>query len=587
MFLKSSFCKLALVIAFGIGFVPVTVQAQTPQGERRMPDMRLPVVSFPAGKSFIEVPFAVESNLMVIPISVNGSRPLRNVLDTGAQGTSLHNSEIIDSLNLKIVGTMPVRGAGGGAGGGAASEVSIAENVSFNIGGIGLSGGRIAVRRLPKDSPFGSFDGVIGRIIFSTLVVEVDWEKRVVKFYEPAKYKYSGKGAVLPLTFDEGGRPYTTANVRLSDDKSVPVKLVIDTGASHALSLEVGTKPEIKFPEGAAKIVLGRGGSGEITGYAGRVKSFELGGQTFDNLPTSFPDESLGVGGSNGRNGNLGSGLLRRFKVIYDYSRKQMIVEPNKFVGEPFGTAMPSNVAANAAQVSPSALQDYVGKYGNKEISVKDGALYYQRISGRSAALRATGKDKFALNTDAQITFARDGKGVVSEMLIEWVERDKEQLKRETPTSNQPSSQPSNQPAVQPAVQPQNGQPLSQADLEVRNLERQWLDAYEKRDAETMKRILSDDFKLTFSNGSVQTKADILAQLKAAQDAGRPSSKFSTEDVQSRVEGDTVILAGRFIQMTERDGQMRTMQLRYSDTYAKRQGRWQVVASQLTRIQPQ
>ncbi len=48
MFLKSSFCKLALVIAFGIGFVPTTVPAQTPQGARRMPDMRLPSVTFPA-----------------------------------------------------------------------------------------------------------------------------------------------------------------------------------------------------------------------------------------------------------------------------------------------------------------------------------------------------------------------------------------------------------------------------------------------------------------------------------------------------------------------------------------------------------
>jgi len=573
MFLKSSFCKSALVIAFSIGIVSATVSAQIAQSERRMPDMRLPVVSFPAGKSFVEVPFEVESNLMVIPVSVNGSRPLRYVLDTGAQGTSLNNSEIIDSLNLNITGTMPVRGAGGG---GVASEVSIAGNVNFNIGGIELSGGRLAVRRLPKDSPFlASYDGVIGRIVFSTLVVEVDWEKRVVRFYEPAKYKYSGKGAVLPITFDEGIRPYTTANVVLSSDQKVPVKLVVDTGASHALSLEVGTKPEIKFPGEATKIVLGRGGSGEITGYARRVKSFELGGQTFKNMPTSFPDESLGVERSNGRNGNLGNGVLRRFKVIYDYSREQMIVEPNKFAGEPFGTAMPNNVAANTVQVSPATLQEYVGKYGNKEISVRDGGLYYQRIGGRGVALRATSKNKFALNTDAQITFVRDGKGVVSEMVIEWVDRDKEQLKREVPISIQPQ----NQPRVQ--------QQLSEAEQEVRKLEREWLDAYEKQDAETMKRIVSDDFKLTFSNGSVQTKADILAQLKSAQDSSRPSPKFSTEDVQSRVEGDAVILTGSVIQTMNRDGQTKTMQMRYTDTYAKRQGRWQVIASQLTRIQPQ
>jgi ketosteroid isomerase-like protein len=109
-------------------------------------------------------------------------------------------------------------------------------------------------------------------------------------------------------------------------------------------------------------------------------------------------------------------------------------------------------------------------------------------------------------------------------------------------------------PSNQPNTQSQNEQPLSQAEQEVRKLEREWLDAYEKCDTEAMNRILSDDFKLKFSNGSVQTKADILAQLKSARDSGRPSPKFSTEDVQSRVEGEAVILTGRLIQTTERNG---------------------------------
>ncbi|MBA2733180.1 MAG: aspartyl protease family protein [Acidobacteria bacterium] len=532
---------MALAIAFSIGFVPTIVSAQTPQGERRrMPDVRLPSVTFPAGKSVIEIPFEVEGNWMVIPVSVNGSRPLRFVLDSGASGTGFYNEQAAASLNLKITGTMPVRGAGGG---GVTSEVAIAENVSFNIGGIEFSDGRLAVRKSSSGSlSLTGIDGVIGRIVFATLVVEVDWEKRSIKLHDPAKYKYSGKGTVLPLTFDDGGRPYTMANVVLSGDKKVPVKLVVDTGGSHTLSLDVGSKPEILLPEGARKTVLGRGGSGEITGYAGRIKSFELGGQMLKDVPTDFPDESSGTAGIGGRQGNLGSGVLRRFKVIYDYSRKQMIIEPNKFAGEPFGTAMPNNVAANTAQVTPSALQEYVGKYGNKEISVRDGGLYYQRIGGRGVALRAMGKDKFALNADAQITFIRDAKSVVSEMLIEWVDREKEQLKREVPPSNQPNTQ------------SQNEQPLSQAEQEVRKLEREWIDAYEKCDTEAMNRILSDDFKLKFSNGSVQTKADILAQLKSARDSGRPSPKFSTEDVQSRVEGEAVILTGRLIQTTERNG---------------------------------
>ena len=147
---------------------------------------------------------------------------------------------------------------------------------------------------------------------------------------------------------------------------------------------------------------------------------------------------------------------------------------------------------------------------------------------------------------------------------------------------------PSAPSSVSPQLQkPQDEKTLIQAEQEVRKLEREWLDAYEKRDAEAMNRILADDFKLTFSNGRTQTKADILAQLKSEKESGRPSPKLSTEDVQSRIEGDKVILTGHFIQQTERDGQTRTMKLSYTDTYTKRQGRWQVIASQLTRIQTQ
>jgi hypothetical protein len=259
----------------------------------------------------------------------------------------------------------------------------------------------------------------------------VDWERHVLRLSKPANYKYQGSGTTVPLTFDEGGRPYAAASVAIADEKLIPVKLVIDTGGSHALSLDAGSKPEIKAPEGAAKVVLGRGASGEITGSTGRVKKFQLGGHALADIPTDFPDSSSGTAGLGGRNGNLGAGVLRRFNVVYDYSRNQMIVEPNKSFADPFGTAIASGAAGRTVRLPPDVLQEYVGSYGNKEISVKNGGLYYQRIGGRGADLRAVGIDKFALNTDAQITFVRDAKGVVSEMVIEWIDRDKELLKRE------------------------------------------------------------------------------------------------------------------------------------------------------------
>jgi len=96
-------------MVFDLGLVSATGTAQTPQVQRPMP-LQLPKLNFPDGKSVVEIPFEVEGNWMVIPVSINGSRPLRFVLDTGAQGTVLQNPEIADSLNLKITGKMAVRG---------------------------------------------------------------------------------------------------------------------------------------------------------------------------------------------------------------------------------------------------------------------------------------------------------------------------------------------------------------------------------------------------------------------------------------------------------------------------------------------
>ena len=116
----------------------------------------------------------------------------------------------------------------------------------------------------------------------------------------------------------------------------------------------------------------------------------------------------------------------------------------------------------------------------------------------------------------------------------------------------------------------------------VQKLERAWLDAYEQHDTKSMDAIVADDFTITFPNGSMQSKTQILASLKSPRPAGR-SIKFHTEDVQARVYGDTVILIGRVVMQYQRDGQtVSKEEQRYTDTYVKRNGRWQVVASHLS-----
>jgi len=117
--------------------------------------------------------------------------------------------------------------------------------------------------------------------------------------------------------------------------------------------------------------------------------------------------------------------------------------------------------------------------------------------------------------------------------------------------------------------------------MELRALERQWLDAYSRRDAAVLQRIEADDFTITYPDGKVLTRADEIENMKKA--APQDGSAAHTEDTKVRLFGDVAILTGRYL-VTRGDSGPTISESRYTDVYAKRQGRWQVVASQLTGI---
>src|SRR6266550_4687310 len=118
---------------------------------------------------------------------------------------------------------------------------------------------------------------------------------------------------------------------------------------------------------------------------------------------------------------------------------------------------------------------------------------------------------------------------------------------------------------------------------ELLKLQREWLDAYQKHDAVALERIEADDFILTEGDGKVTSKTEDVASIKNAKPP-QPDDAFDVEDVKVRWYGDTAVLIGRVIIKYRNKGQMVAEQYRYTDTYLKRRGRWQVVASQLTRI---
>ena len=114
-------------------------------------------------------------------------------------------------------------------------------------------------------------------------------------------------------------------------------------------------------------------------------------------------------------------------------------------------------------------------------------------------------------------------------------------------------------------------------DLEtLQMLNRDYISSVQDGDAKRFDEILSDDFLNTNPDGSLVDRAGFLAQI------ARPSgiSGLVARDVRIRLLGDVAIIHGRTA-YAKPNGTAGAG--RYTDIWARRQGRWLAVAAHVTR----
>jgi uncharacterized protein (TIGR02246 family) len=117
---------------------------------------------------------------------------------------------------------------------------------------------------------------------------------------------------------------------------------------------------------------------------------------------------------------------------------------------------------------------------------------------------------------------------------------------------------------------------------EIRALEGRLNTAVLTADLKTFDALLAEDFSHTNHRGEFRTKRQWLANHKAGQS---PYDAYDTEDLSVRVYGDAAVATARTIPRgRDSKGQPITGQYRYTRVWARRDGRWQAVAFQGTRI---
>jgi hypothetical protein len=118
------------------------------------------------------------------------------------------------------------------------------------------------------------------------------------------------------------------------DHAFTKLRLVIDTGAGHALLLNTQDNSPIHLPDKVIRANLGRGLNGSIDGYIGRIEKFRIGKYEFNDVLASFPD-SLSYGlkfnvDFDGRQGSIGGEFLRRFVITFNYRAAYLLIKPLK-----------------------------------------------------------------------------------------------------------------------------------------------------------------------------------------------------------------------------------------------------------------
>jgi ketosteroid isomerase-like protein len=92
--------------------------------------------------------------------------------------------------------------------------------------------------------------------------------------------------------------------------------------------------------------------------------------------------------------------------------------------------------------------------------------------------------------------------------------------------------------------------------------------------------VLADDWAVTDLTGRVLTRAEVLEEAFGSKE--RQVVSMQIDDLNVRPFGSWAVVTGRTQAAGEYQGEAAEVTLRFTDVFANRDGRWQVVASQAT-----
>ncbi len=293
---------------------------------------------FEKGVDKVVIPFQFINNLIFIPIKVNGIE-LNFLLDSGVEETILFSMENKKEVSFFNVEKITLRGLG--------EEESIeglkSTNNILEINGA-KSPNHLLYIVLDQSFNLSSYigipvNGIIGYNFLKNNLVDINYQRKKITIYRDIaknRKKIERKYQKIDITV-ERFKPYIAGSVVINS-VNIPVKLLVDIGNSDAIWLFENASKSIKVPTKNFEDYLGKGFSGDVEGKRAQISKFAISNFEFYNPVIAFPDSTSikNVKMVMDRSGSVGSEILKRFSIVFDYPNRQLFLRKNGDFFSPF-----------------------------------------------------------------------------------------------------------------------------------------------------------------------------------------------------------------------------------------------------------
>lgn len=259
-------------------------------------------------------------NRVYIPALVNG-HATEALLDSGAEMVVLDRA-FADQLGIRGAGDLPAVGTGG------VSSAQIARGVTLQIGALTLNEISVAILDLSEiAAAIGRpLPVILGKDAFNELIVDVDFPHQRIAFHRPDAFVAQEGAVEVALNEASGG----LRSVPVSIEGRPEVPFDFDIGNGGAILIFPGYAEAENLPGDRPSSTVMSGAVGGVReARIARLGSVRFAGVELADVPAVFPPAGPSAVDSDRTAGNLGIGVLGRFRLITDYPGDRLWLVPD------------------------------------------------------------------------------------------------------------------------------------------------------------------------------------------------------------------------------------------------------------------